>query len=721
MIKQLLSSLILLSALTPASAQNSVSVDLTNKLLVNADFELIQDENGAIVPIGATGVNKQVPYGWSTNYPEFGLTSSYGVNGDATYLHGHGLTWFRLQENVNGSTVGFPSANDPNRPDIKENWKLFQTIPANKLEPGLYKISCLLWQEYRKKGDNKIIDAYKNSGCDYTELLGGCCLFATAGEGDNAHTNVQYYGKNADYVGTDKDGNAASNLTATDNVVTFANYAPGVGNSYILRPLVVYIQVNKGESLQLGIRTSCLDRNGNPRGIGTGWFKADDFHVEKVLSQPALDPDAFTNQNIQNNSFELNPDGEPANGQQITDLPYGWNVENESDDYGIHPNFVRILDGNECAYFNAKENPISDLALYQYVDAGKLEPGIYEVSCRLWQPRASKNGATQFGQCRLYATDGTTSYVQYYGKSSEYDKNLTSGEIASYAGYPGWSDRSASWERDRQLHEMFVDFPLQPTTDNATPSFEFGIRSGAMKADGTIDKTNGTFHVDYFRFYKKSNLTDTLFATKANDVKTLNYKVRFTLEHGLKNGSWGTICLPIALNETDLHTIFGQNVKVAAFDRADGTTLYFTSVKSIEAGVPYIICPDDVVPSPLTIDDVVISNAVPATVVKDGYSFVGTFNPVDIKANDATKLTIDAEGKAVATTSDIQVNAASAYILNPSSQNLTIVIDNPATGISSINKNECTGTQNYYNVSGQRVEKNHKGIIILNGKKWINK
>lgn len=49
------------------------------------------------------------------------------------------------------------------------------------------------------------------------------------------------------------------------------------------------------------------------------------------------------------------------------------------------------------------------------------------------------------------------------------------------------------------------------------------------------------------------------------------------------------------------------------------------------------------------------------------------------------------------------------------------ILDDNATGINAINNNKVRANNIYYNLSGQRVDASYKGVVIVNGKKLINK
>lgn len=210
--------------------QNIAGYTLTDSLLVNPDFEQLN-----ATEYNYCGEERKtfIPYGWKVRGTING--QSYGINRDASNLHGENVCWFRLLP-------------------FSPNFQLYQTIPASKLQPGTYRVNCLLWCE---------------SGA-----MGTCRLFA--------NDNVQYFGSEDEYVQNQTIGETA----------TFAGYKGTGGSSpFRLERMEVLVTLQKGESLTVGIRTS------NKKGDGTsvsgnnamGWFKVDHFQIERVHEGTAID------------------------------------------------------------------------------------------------------------------------------------------------------------------------------------------------------------------------------------------------------------------------------------------------------------------------------------------------------------------------------------------------------------------------------------------------
>ena len=205
--------------------------DLTTTLLTNADFEY--NSSGALNPQGNIG--RGVPKGWTATGKMKG--NSWGVNQDAKQIYGINTYW----------------ATSTPMPEVYE---FSQTIPASKIEPGTYLVSCLL-------GVLK-------------DKLGTCRLFA--------NDKVQYYGKESDYV---------SSVFTSGETQTFASYVGSGDGRMILKPMEVIVTVTEGEDLNLGIRTSNHRADGSRvTSNNHGCFKVDHFRIQRI---DAEDPTSIKN------------------------------------------------------------------------------------------------------------------------------------------------------------------------------------------------------------------------------------------------------------------------------------------------------------------------------------------------------------------------------------------------------------------------------------------
>ena len=410
---------------------------LTNQLLVNPDFEQYKSGNSVLTnPTG--GIQRGVPYGWTLEGTMSG--NSYGISnsdGSINYNDGGSVCWFKAKP-------------------MPENFRLYQTVPASKLQPGVYEVGCWLWNQSGKRGS--------------------CRLFA------NDH--VQYYAHKSDY----------DQILKADEVNSFAGHKAGYETHTIMHPMRVVLQVREGEDLTVGIKTSCISNEGKQTDE-TGWFKVDHFTIRRLGDLPKEATDSLTQALIVNSDFEYKSATELANGTTVRGIPYGWELAC-SDTYsttnsGLYGKGEGMHGQNYCAFTPAGYKPMpNDFCLYQTIPASKLQPGTYRVSCLFW----SEAGLEGMG--RLFANNE----VQYYGSVHDYEQNLTPGEHNSFASY------ISEAVDGKFMQELSVIVTL-----GAGEPLTLGVRSGSIKGDGTqVTGTNrtGKFRVDYFRIEQLAEADD---------------------------------------------------------------------------------------------------------------------------------------------------------------------------------------------------------------------
>jgi len=213
--------------------------------------------------------------------------------------------------------------------------------------------------------------------------------------------------------------------------------------------------------------------------------------MSALFSLHAQDTD-YTNL-IVNSSFEFQTEGvtNPAGTswkprlQDPVTVFYGWTVDfsnlGTSNSQGINQDASNKDQVNAC-WINGNALLPEQFEFHQTVEG--LSAGTYKVQCRLAVDYTNKM-TTQ----RLFANEN----VQYYGKSTDYVSNLTTGETNSFAEYS---------PSVNALKEMVVY-----TTIAAGQPLKIGIRTGGKLsngsfADGSFVPMAGWFKVDYFRLTK---------------------------------------------------------------------------------------------------------------------------------------------------------------------------------------------------------------------------
>ena len=580
---------------------NSVSVDITSRVLANPSFE----ENFT--------KNTQPPTGWMES-PE-GMTLQRSMNKTAKNKDGQQAY---VCKPASGKTINTPL-------------KLYQQIPAEKLGAGIYRVTCRMWIE--------------------KDFYGTACLFADNQRGDNC--NVQYWTTEPYY----RNGTSGyDNITYTDYRTTFARHAGGFNSSTAqnMQRMVVYITLQDGDDLLLGIRTNSANQGSDK--AGAGYFMVDDFHVEKLAEKPVAWDD-FCDKVLTNYDFEKNPQG----------ISYDWNLKTTINEASNGPilgwqsnawtdNYGGVSDGTNlewkwAGYVASTSSTIpNDFRLYQTIPAEELEPGIYQVSARMWQ-HASKLGIT-----RLYGQAGDKTSVQYYGVESKYSADvLTEGETATFAGL------SANTTTGR-VNDMSLDVEVGEGED-----LEIGVKSGYGKEANNIAGANhGKFYVDLVRAWKVSDLPVSYDENSAeNNIVPRAYNNKVVLNKTFTNGEWQYVCFPFSLNEADIETIFGKGSQITPHLEGDGG--------GMEAGKPYRICPTDALPSPITLEHVSITTDIPQTIAGDGIIITGTFQKTDEATAFSAIITEDPDGlKDLKDTKDLKDLETSWYDLGGKSASLPL-------------------------------------------------
>ena len=90
-------------------------------------------------------------------------------------------------------------------------------------------------------------------------------------------------------------------------------------------------------------------------------------------------------------------------------------------------------------------------------------------------------------------------------------------------------------------------------------------------------------------------------------------------------------------------------------------------------------------------------------------------------ADNMEGVTISSDKVIVTWTGDAKTTSFTAAKKQVRIKKFTITLKDTPNDITGINVESNNNAQPIYNLSGQRVDKNYKGVVIQNGKKFINK
>lgn len=271
---------------------------------------------------------------------------------------------------------------------------------------------------------------------------------------------------------------------------------------------------------------------------------------------------------------------------------------------------------------------------------------------------------------------------------------------------------------------------LQATGDKTTTNFVISVAEGATIVSlssltsrwlsGVYSKqgNDNCQAINSIEFTKEFEATSTTaFNIAASSSSTVNYDRTFNIDQK------STVCLPFALNEAEVSAA-GTFYELKS---VDGTTLTFSPVTTTEAYKPYMFMAKTATPfASLTNKEIVASESATTSYTVDGsvgdYTFQGVLAHQNVP-NGAYGYNA-ADGVFSKATSDaVTIDAFRAYITSddPSAHSLDVVFDDgETTGIQTIKQAQIQNNV-MFNLQGQRVSENHKGLVIVNGKKIVMK
>ena len=194
-----------------------------------------------------------------------------------------------------------------------------------------------------------------------------------------------------------------------------------------------------------------------------------------------------------------------------------------------------------------------------------------------------------------------------------------------------------------------------------------------------------------------------------------------TLNRSFSTEYYNSLVLPFSLTADQVTAAFGEGTTVYSYSNTDGDNINFaTSTTGIAANTPVLIKTATKSTSFAFPNVDIVNNATPTAPGKN-WNFVGSYNAKTVIPADAYEMFNNTLYKSNGTDSYF-IKGFRAYIAPAAvtSAKPMLIINGVATSIDKVITN-IDKDGNLYNLAGQRVSKNAKGIVIKNGKKIINK
>jgi hypothetical protein len=285
----------------------------------------------------------------------------------------------------------------------------------------------------------------------------------------------------------------------------------------------------------------------------------------------------------------------------------------------------------------------------------------------------------------------------------------------------------------------------------------YGYRNGSQTSMRTVNSNGGGASscsnlglgiVDKVVFYDSNNITGynnfsislpplTLSESTDNSaIISSNNGVLCdaTLTRTLTANQWNTFCVPFNINSGVITSIFGSGTVVnkltgSNFAGSKVTMTFSAEANGITAGVPYLIKPDNTVVNPSFTSVTVSSNNTPAATTY--VSFTGITSPFTLTNGNKNQLFLTSDGtKLLYPSSGAQMKGMRGYFtLTGAAANANTAKsfslsfdDGNTTAINTlVDDTSKSGSDATYSITGQRVNATYQGIVIKNGKKYINK
>ena len=366
---------------------------------------------------------------------------------------------------------------------------------------------------------------------------------------------------------------------------------------------------------------------------------------------------------------------------------------------------------NETVFLTPGEyaNDNAKLFIYRWSTASDQEWGEFtKISDNLWS--ADLNGKTKFIVVRK-PSDATSGFDGAWNQSVD----LTAADGICFT-FNGWDDK------DGENHHNFAASNSALLPNNATAKMRFALTTAAGNGGNLEFKAQESITDTWWTNGFESTVTVIVTAAPTLALTESDYRsfeegnkyYEVTLDRPFIVG-WNTLVLPFNFAASKINGAtfyeFGEN---------NNGELKFTKVdnETLTAGTPYLVYLTAPIEDQIIFNKVEITAATAGDVENEGAHFIGTYRT---NTSMVGNYGVTPTGTVQKGGEGSWMKAYRAYITMPDGQNARIAIFDETTGISRILSAKEMNDLNMFNMQGQRVNNNAKGVIIKDGKKIVRK
>ncbi len=214
----------------------------------------------------------------------------------------------------------------------------------------------------------------------------------------------------------------------------------------------------------------------------------------------------------------------------------------------------------------------------------------------------------------------------------------------------------------------------------------------------------------------------------SNTVENLRHAT-VTLHRTFNANAWNSLVLPFDITEERADQIFGSDACFANFtgthlNSDDTYTLVFEMTESISANTPVFVYGASNVDNTVIEDVQVVSETASVTPDNAAFTFMGSYDAMTLKAQDWF---ISSDNNFYRANGNETMKATRAVFRPLTSatgtSNLRFHLGERPTGIKVVGVGNTASHKapECYNLMGQTVADNYHGIVIVNGKKYVNR
>lgn len=245
------------------------------------------------------------------------------------------------------------------------------------------------------------------------------------------------------------------------------------------------------------------------------------------------------------------------------------------------------------------------------------------------------------------------------------------------------------------------------------------VKAVCLKGSTTSDVATSRISIYQTNTWNAANNTLVLDELATDYTPVTANGVNVTVKRPLLKDKWNAVCLPFAVKAADFKP---ASVTLQTFTGVRGNTFLFSNTTSVKAGQPFIVKPTEDIETLTLTKDIEETSPSSAASTCDGYTFEGTYTRKLLSPDKNLFISL-ATQQVVPPTGSNLLKGLRAYFTLPATakgKDFSLSTDGVTDRINTIYTGLPDDSKPMYNLSGQRVKPGFRGIIVQNGKKYLN-